>query len=72
MGLEPMTSCVTGRHSNQAELTHLFWVSGCKGREKENYVQAKQAFFAKVLYRKKLAFIHKDQFSRMMVLIEKC
>ncbi len=23
-GLEPVTSCVTGRHSNQAELTHLF------------------------------------------------
>ena len=22
-GLEPVTSCVTGRHSNQAELTHL-------------------------------------------------
>ena len=21
-GLEPVTSCVTGRHSNQAELTH--------------------------------------------------
>ena len=33
-GLEPVTSCVTGRHSNQAELTHLisiFLNCGCKG-----------------------------------------
>ena len=33
-GLEPVTSCVTGRHSNQAELTHLvgiFLICGCKG-----------------------------------------
>ena len=26
-GLEPVTSCVTGRHSNQAELTHLRYLS---------------------------------------------
>ena len=26
-GLEPVTSCVTGRHSNQAELTHLSCIS---------------------------------------------
>ena len=32
-GLEPVTSCVTGRHSNQAELTHLFLISGCKGNQ---------------------------------------
>ena len=33
-GLEPVTSCVTGRHSNQAELTHPFGhllICGCKG-----------------------------------------
>ena len=32
-GLEPVTSCVTGRHSNQAELTHqnaLFCLAGAK------------------------------------------
>ena len=29
-GLEPVTSCVTGRHSNQAELTHQwFWSIRC-------------------------------------------
>ena len=35
-GLEPVTSCVTGRHSNQAELTHLvsiFLICGCKGTD---------------------------------------
>ena len=29
-GLEPVTSCVTGRHSNQAELTHLFAIASAK------------------------------------------
>ena len=33
-GLEPVTSCVTGRHSNQAELTHhakaLFLIADAK------------------------------------------
>ena len=26
-GLEPVTSCVTGRRSNQAELTHQWYVA---------------------------------------------
>jgi hypothetical protein len=29
-GLEPATSCVTGRHSNQAELPDLVWDGKCR------------------------------------------
>ena len=49
-GLEPVTSCVTGRHSNQAELTHqhhCFFNCGCKGMQKKRDLQKKERLFTK-------------------------
>ena len=50
-GLEPVTSCVTGRHSNQAELTHLMkgitvlWFScGAYGTRTRDLLRDRQAF----------------------------
>ena len=49
-GLEPVTSCVTGRHSNQAELTHLTIdrnldiSSGAYGTRTRDLLRDRQAF----------------------------
>ncbi len=48
-GLEPVTSCVTGRHSNQAELTHPTLcayekTSGAYGTRTRDLLRDRQAF----------------------------
>ncbi len=45
-GLEPVTSCVTGRHSNQAELTHLLLSEACGayGTRTRDLLRDRQAF----------------------------
>ena len=50
-GLEPVTSCVTGRHSNQAELTHLMkyiktssGYCGAYGTRTRDLLRDRQAF----------------------------
>ncbi len=51
-GLEPVTSCVTGRHSNQAELTHQCYKKvnvlkkecGAYGTRTRDLLRDRQAF----------------------------
>ena len=44
-GLEPVTSCVTGRHSNQAELTHQFLLADAKVSRKNECTKFFAIFF---------------------------